>query len=395
MNVQLVIGFYAVISLMMIVFNLSYLQWEKIRGWRLARRTARLTVALQDEIAKNLDFPTEEHCRWLERRLRSLAGMESFDRTMERVARQDAAVSERYLSGIAPVFERAVTHFSRREALKRAYVAALAKRWYRVRPASPSVIEALQSDLLLEALYARQNAFEALVALGSSDDIARATIALGGAGVAHSRRLVSETLLAYPGDADELADALLARFEELSDSMKVCAINYLRLSGAGRCGRDPAAPDDRYAFVKRLMNDEEAEKDVRLACVRFFMRNRWSPALESLIRMARDDDATHWEYAAVATLALSSYPQPLSVRTLKHCLRSPVYQVRFNAAKSLYDLGLTLEGDLAGVMAGSDRYAREMLLYRWRLEQGPSHGEAVTATSASAPTSAPTQGGAS
>lgn len=388
MSVQLVIGFYAVISLMMIAFNLAYLQWEQLRGWRLARRTDKMTAALQDEIAKDLDFPTEEHRQYLERRLRLLAGMESFDRTMERLAREDGAASERYLSGVATVFDHVIPRHSRRDPLRRAYVAALAKRWYRGRPVAPAVLRALQEDLRLAALYARQNAFEALVALGSPEDIARAMETLGEAGVAHSRRLVSETLLAYPGEADELADALLARFGGLSDSMRVCVINYLRLSGAKRRGGNPAAPDDRYAFVKSLMNDGEADKDVRLACVRFFMRNRWASALEPLIHMARDDDPTHWEYAAVATLALSSYPQRPSVRALRHCLCSPVYQVRFNAAKSLYDLGLSLETDLADVMEGPDRYAREMLAYRWELERGPSGV-------ADAPAPVPTQGGAS
>lgn len=374
MNVQLVIGFYAAISLMMIAFNLAYLQWEQLRGRRLARRTDKMTAALQDEIAKNLDFPTEEHLRYLERRLRLLAGMESFDRTMERLARENKAASDRYLRGVAPVFDHVIPRCSRRDPLRRAYVAALARRWYRERPVDPAVLRALQEDLRLTALYARQNAFEALVALGAPEDIARAMETLGEASVAHSRRLVSETLLAYPGDSSELADALLARFDELSCPMRVCVINYLRLAGAGREGGGDGAPADRYVFVRGLMNDHDEDKDLRLACARFFMRNPWDPALEDLVGMAHDDDVTHWEYAAVATLALSSYPQAIAVSALKRCLRSPVYQVRFNAAKSLYDLGLSLEGDLADVMEGPDRYAREMLAYRWRLELGPSGG---------------------
>lgn len=372
MSVQLVIGFYAAISLMMIAFNLAYLQWEQLRGWRLARRTNKMTAALQDEIAKNLDFPTEEHRRYLERRLRLLAGMESFDRTMERLAGDDREVSERYLRGVAPVFDHVIPRCSRRDPLRRAYVAALARRWYRERPVDPAVLRALQEDLRLTALYARQNAFEALVALGAPEDIARALETLGEASVAHSRRLVSETLLAYPGDPNELADALLARFDALSDPMRVCVINYLRLAGVDREGAGAHA--DRYAFVRDLMNDPDGDKDLRLACVRFFMRNAWDPVLDALVEMALDDDVTHWEYAAVATLALSSYARPAAVATLRHCLRSPVYQVRFNAAKSLYELDLSLEGDLADVMEGPDRYAREMLAYRWQLERGPSGG---------------------
>ena len=46
-----------------------------------------------------------------------------------------------------------------------------------------------------------------------------------------------------------------------------------------------------------------------------------------------------------------------------------MYHVRFNAAQSLYKLGLNLETDLADVLNGPDRYARDMLLYRWEMEK--------------------------
>ena len=61
MSVQVIIGFYAIICLMMIIFNLSYLQIENIRNWYLSRQTMYLSKELQEEIARNLEFPTDEH----------------------------------------------------------------------------------------------------------------------------------------------------------------------------------------------------------------------------------------------------------------------------------------------------------------------------------------------
>lgn len=149
----------------------------------------------------NLGGPPEAHRRLLEHRLRSLPGLESFDRAMERLAEGAPEASERHLRGIAPVFERVVPSFSRRDALGRAYVAVLARRWYRAQPAAPVVMDALMEGVHFEALYTRQNAFEAIVALGAPDDVARAVAALGETDSAHGRRLVSEALLAYPGAA--------------------------------------------------------------------------------------------------------------------------------------------------------------------------------------------------
>ena len=95
---------------------------------------------------------------------------------------------------------------------------------------------------------------------------------------------------------------MLARPEPFAQvaPMRACVINYLRLSGAGREGRDPEAPADRRRFVKALMDDDREDQDVRLACVRYFMSRPWGPALESLLALAGEQDPTRWEYAAVA-----------------------------------------------------------------------------------------------
>lgn len=368
MSIQLIVGFYAAVSLLMIGFDLLFLQWERLCDWRLERRTARLSTDLREEMARNLDFPDEAHRRMLVRRLRSLPGMESFDRTLERARAERPDAVDRYLLGVSSVFERLAPYFSRRDELRRAYFAFIVRRWYLRRPAGPVLMQALQEDTRARALYTRENALEAIVAVGEPADVARAVVALGEAGVSHSRRLVSEALLAYPGDGEGLADALLARFDELSVPMRVCVVNYLRLSGPARHGGGQGAPGDRYAFLLSVLCDESAGKDVRLACVRFFARRPWDGALEPLLGLARREGPTEWEYAAVAASALASYPGERSVRALKGCLRSPVYQVRFNAAKALYGMGLSLEGDLADVLAGDDAYAREMLLYRWKVE---------------------------
>ena len=42
--------------------------------------------------------------------------------------------------------------------------------------------------------------------------------------------------------------------------------------------------------------------------------------------------------------------------------------MRNNAAKTLYDYGLTLD-DLADIMNGPDAYARDMLAYHWELKR--------------------------
>ena len=239
MSVQVIIGFYAIICLMMIIFNLSYLQIENIRNWYLSRQTMYLSKELQEEIARNLEFPTDEHRAMLRKKLRRLPGMESFDYTMEQLYKDSPKASEHYLNGISTVFEDLVPYFSKRDQLRRAYFAAITKRWYRARPCNPKLIDAFTGFINSHALYTRQNALEAIVEIGSPKDISRAVHVLDSIESEHSSRLVSETLLMYPGDRDELADALLSEFDSYSLQMRVCFINFLRLSDSGRIGQVP------------------------------------------------------------------------------------------------------------------------------------------------------------
>ena len=104
-KIEWLIAFYLFISVMMTVFNFGYLAYEKVHAKRFDARTKRFAVLLGQEIERNAEFPTEDHKRTLERAMRRMAGMESFDLTMGHLLREDPDKSERYLHGIATVFD--------------------------------------------------------------------------------------------------------------------------------------------------------------------------------------------------------------------------------------------------------------------------------------------------
>ncbi len=366
MTAPVFIAFYAIVSLAMILFDLVFLQWETVRTRLLDRRSRRMASLLEDAIERGLDGTDAAHRRLLGRRLRTLAGMGAFDGTMGRLSSEMPAEAERYLTGISGVFETLLPSFTGRDSLRRAYFAAIVTRWYRGRPASPALVADLFACLGDKALYTRQNAFEALVHIGTAAEIARAVRLLDADGVKRAHRLISETLLAYPGDRNDLADALLVDFAKRTPGMQVCIINFLRHGGVARRGSEPA-PADRHRFLLDLMQDERTDLEVRLACMRYFMTNRWAPALNAIVRFTRSDTSASWEYAAVAATVLGSYPCERAVHALKRCLHSPVYHVRYNAAESLFRLGATPERELADIMDGDDRFARDMVVYRWKL----------------------------
>ena len=357
MRIEWIIALYLLVSVMMILFNFGFLAYEKLHARRFDVRTKRFAELLGQEIERNAEFPTDEHKRTLERAMHRMAGMESFDLTMERLVREGSDKSERYLHGIAAVFGHLTYYFAKKDDLHRAYFAYIVKRWYRERPAGDMVEQALLHSVREGSFYARQNALEALAQVGSARALAEAIATLERDGEFHSPKLVTEAALAFAGEPTELEDELEVRLARFGAQTRAALVNYLRMAGLG----DP----DR---VLALLRDGREGLEVRLACIRYFMRRHWPPAEADLIKLAADDDPARWEYAAVAATALTNYPSMKAVEVLKGCLSSPSWFVRNNAAKTLYGYGLSLE-DLADVLDGSDAFARDMVTDHWELKR--------------------------
>lgn len=341
----------------MALFDFGFLAYEKIRDKRFAESTARLTDHLAREIDRNADFPTPEHKRTVERQLRSVSSLESFDLSMERLREGDVGRSERYLRGISDVFDKLTYRFLGKNDLNRAYFAYVVRRWYRAEPASPLMEEALLRIVRESSLYARQNALEALAQVGGAEAFAKAVASIDMREDFHHPKLVTEAAMAFKGDKEQLARELMRRFDDFSPEQQAAVVNYLRMVRLGEPER----------FLE-LMQRDGANREVRLACMRYFMTNPRPEAAAPLRQFAASADAGVWEFASVAASVLAAYPGAETMSVLRDCLSSPTYFVRHNAAKSLYDLGATLDGDLADIMTGPDRYAREMLEFRWKVE---------------------------
>lgn len=113
----------------------------------------------------------------------------------------------------------------------------------------------------------------------------------------------------------------------------------------------------------KIMTDKEEDRELRFAAVRYFGRYPWEQARSVLIEFASDKEELHWEYAAVAAAALKDYRGDDVLSALKTALYSSNWYVRYNAAVSLEAAGMSYNR-LIDVMAGNDRYAREMMEYR-------------------------------
>lgn len=363
MKIEWLIGFYMLVCLSMTAFNFGFLANERIQTRRLEKKRRKLAAQL-DELVKS-GQTSQEHLRSLRRSLKTLSGLESFDLSLESFREENPSRCERYLREITPVLEELADWHADKSALRCAFFSYVVGKWYRKRPASPRMVDTLLSAVRTRPFYARQNAFTAIAAVGSARDLATAVEAIQQAETFHHPKLITEALLAYPGDREELAEALTAHFSAFRPDIQAAIINFGRMADIVYLDeRDQAGRRER---LRSLMADTSTDTEVRLACIRFFTRDPWVGVADALWSFARHDEEGTWELAAVAASALSKYPGDETVSVLIECLSSRIWHVRHNAARSLRELGITFE-QLDGVVSGNDRFARDTVLFYWREE---------------------------
>lgn len=376
MRVEWLVGFYMLVCLSMIVFNVVFVVHARLDVRRVERRGRRLSRELKSLVeeghAPSLDLPR----RRLDRVLGRLSGLEALDRMLSGVATRDPELYGQFLALITPALERLARRYEEGSPLRRAYFSYIVSRWYMKRPADVRVTRALLGIARTESLFARQGAFSALAHVGSVRDLVEAASALEVSGVFHHPRLVTETLLAFPGDREELAGELARRFEEFRPAMQAAIIDFGRLASLDHLTAQASA--DSRVWLKGILESPATHPEVRIACVRYFGRYPWEGVADSLRKLAERDEADSWECAAVAALALGRYPGPETVAVLRRCLSSNIWYVRHNAAQSLCDLGLELD-DLRDVLEGDDRFARDAIVYRWEEDRGGQAGVARNA----------------
>ena len=346
------------VSILMGVFEICFLFYERVRETLFDRKSKQMAIVLGEEITTNADFPTEEHRQSIYEMMKRLSGLESFDLTMDRLEQTDGEKSSRYLLGIAIVFDRLARFYSHKNDLHRAYFCYIVRRWYRLYPTSAEMLAMLAGCVQEGSLYARQNALEALARVGTAHSLVEGLISLETHVDFHHPKLITEIAMTFRGNTEELVRELENNFRKFRPDMQTAIINFIRMRGYGN--------PELYLL---LLQDEDENSEVRLACMRYFMRFPDARVAPILRTMTLNEDPGQWEYAAVAATVLGNYIDDDTLDVLVTSLSSPLWYVRYNAAKTLYEAGLMMDGPrLKPLMESGDRYAQEMLRYRWEIE---------------------------
>ena len=166
-------------------------------------------------------------------------------------------------------------------------------------------------------------------------------------------KIISDGLLSFSGNAQELQLLILDHLSDFSEQMQVNLLNYLRFSGGAHCER-----------ILQLLQSEATYDETKLSCIRYFGKYPYAPAYELIASFAAGECVERIEYSIVALAVLRYYPQPRTVEILRTQINNSNWFVRYNATESLECLGVEYQ-DLVDIFDGNDRFARDMLQYQF------------------------------
>lgn len=374
MFVQILIYVYLGICAGMILFNIATALLSRRREHRSFRDSIRLELAVSRELDRLAETGavSERHLRFMERRLRRVNGMAAFDTALERLCVRRPELTRSYLTALNGVTITLAEDYCRRDEIEAAYFPYIIKKYQLLGGADDAPLKEVLLKLLNEpSIYCRENAMQALYTSGDAQIIVRALRIIDASSLYYNTKLLADGLLNFNGDKTQLAEALWAAFEDFKVWMQVTILNYFRFSSGAHCER-----------VLALLNDGVRDDELRFSCLRYLGRYPYPPAYADLLRYATPSENARWEYAAIASSVLASYPGTETAAVLKRNLYHPNWYIRFNASKSLEQLGFGYR-DLIDVIEGNDRYASEILRYRFDMHALEEKGkEAAVCTTA-------------
>ena len=368
MKIEVLLYIYLFVCAGMIVFNIvtaAVLRRKDKRTVRISN-DLRGKVALELSSIKNGGEINAEHKKYLCKKLKRIGNMLAFDKMLESAYVEDPENVRAYLGGLDGVFISLAIDYCGKNRIETAYFPYIIKK-YRIiadRP-FPSIVGMLLGLLGEESVYCRENALQALYTTGDAACVIKAVKIIDSSDLFLHGKLLSDGLLNFAGSSSALNEKIIENFETFSDAMKVVLLNYFRFSSG-----------EYREFAFELLSDENRDDEIRYACIRYLGKYPLEKAYSLLAELAGISDNAEWEYAAIASTALSAYPGDETAERLKNNLYSPNWYIRCNSADSLKALGFTYS-QLADVIDGNDRYASEILRYRFERADAAEKENAV------------------
>lgn len=352
MSVETLIYAYLAICSSMIVFNIVCIYVFYRKDMNLKKRSRHFEEEVRKEI--ELENVRDEHKAYLMKKLIKVNYLMAFDEMLEAMIQEEEKKTKQYIESLSSVFIYLTEEYHKKNQLQAAYFPYLINKYHLFRNQHHEVVADVLLELVKEEnLYCRENALQALYSIGNSAEIIKALKIINSNTYYHNQKLITDGLLEFAGDHHELADKLWPLIDRFRIDLRLAILNYFRFHSG-----------EYKEKMLALMLEQNQDPEVVYSCIRYFGKYHYELAYPYLLEYAKNKDEKYWEKIAITCSALAIYPKEETIEILKEKLCSRNWYVRSNASKSLELLGLTYV-DLIDIFEGKDRYAAEILRYRF------------------------------
>lgn len=335
----------------MICFNIVCIFWFRRNDKLMDERCDDYVEIIRREAMK--EIVSQEHKSFLMKKLVHVKGLMAFERSLDILRLEKGISLENYLSQLVSVFTQLTVEYSRKNELQAAYFPYLIAKYRLLRNQDNKKTNRAFFELLKSpGIYSRENALAAFYSMGNSSNVAEALRIIDRNEYYHHKKLITDGLMTFRGSKEELVEVLWERLGDYSVEMQTAILDFIRFTSGEHCEKMLELLTGKY------------DREIKFCAIRYFGKYHYDPAYEHIIKYVEHETDGRWEYTAIACLALSNYPCERTVTALKAKLNSMHWHVRFNASQSLEELGLEYV-DMIDVFESSDRYAGEMMRYRF------------------------------
>lgn len=354
MKIESMIYIYIAICVSLIAYNCVYV-------FILRRREKKLDTdasAFKERISEQTERITTgkdvdgAHIEYLCKSLKTVKNLTAFDKSLDEAYKSAPEETEKYIAQICPVFFRLTKAYLSKDPIAATYFPYIIGKYNILKYENSEETARIMFELLYsENVYCRENALKAIYGTGNCEYVAYALKIIDTNRNFHHSKLVCDGLMSFSGEKNDLASKLLERFERYSVGMQLNILNYIRFASI-RCDE----------VMLRILHDEKRDDELRFSSIRYFEKFPHDDAKEILQSFAKNEEKLPWQYQAIASSAIKSYPDKLTFEILKDNLSSTNWYVRLNSAESCEKMGYTYT-ELINIFDGNDRYAREILRY--------------------------------
>lgn len=352
MKVEVLIYSYLVVCTAMICFNIACIFVFRYKDKKLDKYSKIFTNKIKEQI--ELQSISELHKNYLSVKLKRINNLIAFDKTISNMYEEQPDDTYNYIIAVSSVFVDLTPEYLKKNEIQSAYFTYIIKKYRLFRGQENKIVFDSMLELVgSSSLYCRENALLALYSMGNAKTVEEALCILDECGYYHNPKLITDGLLGFSGDKDELSDLLWQRLNSFSQNLRIAVLDYFRFSSDKHCER-----------MLELLKSTNLSDETAYRCIRYFGKYRYEPAYPFLIEFAQNDDEIKWEYSAISASALENYPSEKTIEVLTSLLFSKNWYVRYNASQSLEKLGADYV-DLIDVFESDDRYAADMMRYRF------------------------------